>query len=118
MPAQGIAIANRCAIVNLLCAVNLLRRSIFSTAGSFGYASTLCSKSLGKSKRGALRSWGALKGHYLQLVHSRLGILCTQSCGLLLEKREGVPEMGTKPLKALRGYRASNRGSNGQVSRL
>ena len=27
-------------------------------------------------------------------------------------KREGVPEMGTKPLKALRGYRASNRGSN------
>ena len=30
-----------------------------------------------------------------------------------LKKREGVPEMGTKPLKALRGYRASNRGSNG-----
>ena len=29
-----------------------------------------------------------------------------------LKKREGVPEMGTKPLKALRGYRASNRGSN------
>ena len=28
-----------------------------------------------------------------------------------LKKREGVPEMGTKPLKALRGYRASNRGS-------
>ena len=30
----------------------------------------------------------------------------------VLKKREGVPEMGTKPLKALRGYRASNRGSN------
>ena len=30
---------------------------------------------------------------------------------LHLKKREGVPEMGTKPLKALRGYRASNRGS-------
>ena len=29
----------------------------------------------------------------------------------LIKKREGVPEMGTKPLKALRGYRASNRGS-------
>ena len=29
----------------------------------------------------------------------------------LLKKREGVPEMGTKPLKALRGYRASSRGS-------
>ena len=29
-----------------------------------------------------------------------------------LKKREGVPEVGTKPLKALRGYRASNRGSN------
>ena len=29
-----------------------------------------------------------------------------------LKKREGVPEMGTKPLKALRGYWASNRGSN------
>ena len=29
-----------------------------------------------------------------------------------LKKREGVPEMGTKPLKALRGYQASNRGSN------
>ena len=28
------------------------------------------------------------------------------------QKGEGVPEMGTKPLKALRGYRASNRGSN------
>ena len=27
-----------------------------------------------------------------------------------LKKREGAPEMGTKPLKALRGYRASNRG--------
>ena len=29
----------------------------------------------------------------------------------LLRKSEGVPAMGTKPLKALRGYRASNRGS-------
>ena len=29
-----------------------------------------------------------------------------------LKKREGVPEMGTKPLKALRGYRASSRGSS------
>ena len=29
----------------------------------------------------------------------------------LLKKREGVPEMGTKALKALRGYRASNRSS-------
>ena len=28
-----------------------------------------------------------------------------------LKKREGVPEVGTKPLKALRGYWASNRGS-------
>ena len=28
-----------------------------------------------------------------------------------LKKREGVPEMATKPLKALRGYLASNRGS-------
>ena len=28
------------------------------------------------------------------------------------KKREGVPEMATKPLRALRGYRASNRGSN------
>ena len=33
----------------------------------------------------------------------------------LLKKREGVQEMGTKPLKALslRGYQASNRGSKG-----
>ena len=30
-----------------------------------------------------------------------------------LKKREGVPEMGTKPLKALWGHRASNRGSEG-----
>ena len=29
-----------------------------------------------------------------------------------LKKREGVTEMGTQPLKALRGYRASNRGPN------
>ena len=29
-------IVNHCAVVNLLCVVNLLRRSIFSTAGSFG----------------------------------------------------------------------------------
>ena len=28
-----------------------------------------------------------------------------------LKRREGAPEMGTKPLKGLRGYRASNRGS-------
>ena len=26
---------------------------------------------------------------------------------------KGVPEMGTKPLKALRGYRGANRGSQG-----
>ena len=32
----GVSIANHCVIVNLLCIVNLLRRSIFSTAGSFG----------------------------------------------------------------------------------
>ena len=31
----GVAIANHCVIVNLLCIVNLLRRSIFSTAGCF-----------------------------------------------------------------------------------
>ena len=34
------------------------------------------------------------------------------SSGPLSEEGEGVPEVGTKPLKALRGYRASNRGSN------
>ena len=33
----GVAVANHCAIVNLLCLVNLLRRSLFSTAGSFGW---------------------------------------------------------------------------------
>ena len=32
-----VAIVNPCAIANLLCIVNLLRRSIFSTAGSFGW---------------------------------------------------------------------------------
>ena len=32
----GVAIANQCAIVNLVCLVNLLQRSLFSTAGSFG----------------------------------------------------------------------------------
>ena len=31
--------------------------------------------------------------------------------GRNLKKREGVPEMGMKPLKALKGYQASNRGS-------
>ena len=31
---------------------------------------------------------------------------------IILMKRKGVPEMGTKPPKALRGYRASKRGSN------
>ena len=31
----------------------------------------------------------------------------------LIKEGEGVPEMGTKLLKALRGYRASNRGSTG-----
>ena len=34
---EGVAIANHCAIVNSLRVVNSLRRSIFSTAGSFGY---------------------------------------------------------------------------------
>ena len=41
-----------------------------------------------------------------------------KSQGRKLKKREGVPEMGTKPLKALRGYRASNRGSKNLQSRL
>ena len=35
-----------------------------------------------------------------------------------LKKRERVREMGMKPLKVLEGYRASNRGSKGQVSRF
>ena len=35
-PHKGVAIANHCVIVNLLGIVNLPRRSIFSTAGSFG----------------------------------------------------------------------------------
>ena len=35
-PHNGLAIANHCAILNLLRVVNLLRRSIFSTAGSLG----------------------------------------------------------------------------------
>ena len=34
------------------------------------------------------------------------------------KKREGAPEMGTKPLKTLRGHRASNRGSKSLQSRL
>ena len=38
-PHNGVAIANHCAIVNLLRVVNLLWRSIFSTAGSFGIVS-------------------------------------------------------------------------------
>ena len=33
------------------------------------------------------------------------------SLGTDLQKREGVPEMGTKPRKVLRGYQTSNRGS-------
>ena len=37
---------------------------------------------------------------------------CRKVSSDLLKKRQGVPEMGTKPLRALRGYRASNRGSN------
>ena len=41
-----------------------------------------------------------------------LGGICPNNLVSKLKKREGVPEMGTKPLKALRGYRASNRGSN------
>ena len=32
----GFAIVDHCAIVNLLCVANLLRRSIFGTGGSFG----------------------------------------------------------------------------------
>ena len=35
----GVTIANHCAVVNLLRIVNLLRRSICSTAGCFGWAS-------------------------------------------------------------------------------
>ena len=45
----GVAIANHCVIVNLLCIVNLLRRSIFSMAGSFGSAAK--SQRLEKSQR-------------------------------------------------------------------
>ena len=36
-----------------------------------------------------------------------------RNCSHSLKKREGVPEMGMKPLKALSGCRASNRGSKG-----
>ena len=39
------------------------------------------------------------------------GVYTNSSPNTLLKKREGVPEMGTKPLKGLRGHRASNRGS-------
>ena len=35
-----------------------------------------------------------------------------------VKKREGVSDMGTKPLKALRGYRASKRGSKKPQTRL
>ena len=44
---RGVAIANHCATLNSLCVVNLLQRSISSTAGSFGQKS---SKSLGASR--------------------------------------------------------------------
>ena len=37
--AGGVAVANRCAVVNLLRIVNSVRRSILSTAGSFGQGS-------------------------------------------------------------------------------
>ena len=36
--ARGVAIANHCAIVNLVRVGNLLRRSLFNAAGSFGYS--------------------------------------------------------------------------------
>ena len=37
--AVGVTIVNHCALVKLLLrTINLLRRSIFSTAGSFGYS--------------------------------------------------------------------------------
>ena len=51
----------------------------------------------------------------LNQLHTVLEICVTFLGRILscqLKKREGVPEVGTKPLKALRGYRASNRGSN------
>ena len=58
-----------------------------------------------------LRLWGfmfQLRGSFKVPTHRKTGFR--------LKKREGVPEMGTKPVKALRGYRPSNhfalRGSN------
>ena len=47
--------------------------------------------------------------HFAELSGELSGAICLKT---LLKKREGVPEVGTKPLKALRGFRASNRGSN------
>ena len=44
---------------------------------------------------------------YWSMDGSSQGFLCFHP-----KKREGVPEVGTKPLKTLRGHRASNRGSN------
>ena len=59
-----------------------------------------------------VRALGGRKQHEIAQA-----VFCTQSCSkvgqlLVLKRRERVPEMGTKPLKALRGYRASNRGSS------
>ena len=54
------------------------------------------------------QSWGPLGK---RKPAGNLGPTLPGPCPHLLKKREGVPDMGTKPLKALRGYRASNRGS-------
>ena len=44
----------------------------------------------------------------MQLPKERAHCKKPQEIPGVLKKREGVPEMGTKPLKALRGYWASN----------
>ena len=61
------------------------------------------------SLRGKL--WANFQGH-LSIQISPENMAPSDWSIQMLKKRERVPEVGTKPLKALRGYRASNRGSN------
>ena len=62
MSVVSISIANHCAIVSVLCIANLLSRSIFSTAGSFGQ----------RSKSYSI-NWGCRKAQILVQISTILG---------------------------------------------
>ena len=103
----GLAIVNHCVIVNLLRIVNSQWRSIFSTAGCFGYCSFLDFHSLSKEHQVSLLrtrihfSHPELDGKSSEVgVGGRIGILTFPRCSAI-----SCSIFAKYPFRILMGYR-------------